>query len=77
MQGQEALSWKGTEEMSQEEEPRNRIAQQMWCGNLGNTSGHTKKCQSLCPACPLMVLDREGREIGNIWVCFVVGFFPN
>lgn len=42
LQGQEALSWKGSGEMSQEEEPRNKTAQQMWCVDLGNTSGHTK-----------------------------------
>lgn len=68
--------------MSWEEEPRNRTAQQKWCGDLGNTSGYGKECQSHCPACPLMLLDREVRcgvstvrEIGNIWVCFVVFFF--
>lgn len=61
--------------MSQEEEKKQDSATR----SVGIGGAHLdvqKRVPVTLPSiCPLMLLDREGREIGNIWVCFLGGFF--
>lgn len=75
MQGQEASRWKGTEEMSQEEEPRNRTAQQMWCGDLGNTSGHKKSASHTAQPVLWWYWMQEEKELETFGFVLLLIFF--